>query len=181
MIPIAGDQVTNDIAIALRTPTQNAEEIKLKYGCAMTTVASSEEMVEVPGVGDRPRRRISRHGLAEVIEPRYEELFRLVQAELRRSGYEDTVASGIVLTGGASQMKGAVELAEDIFRMPVRLGIPQGVDGLSEILHNPVYATSVGLLLSGKHRLSDRRGMVPPNAGIKDLWGRMRSWFQGNF
>jgi cell division protein FtsA len=181
VIPIAGDQVTNDIAVALRTPTQNAEEIKLKYGCALTDIASSEEMIEVPGVGDRPRRRINKHGLAEVIEPRYEELFRLVQAELRRSGYEDAVASGIVLTGGASQMQGAVELAENIFRIPVRLGIPQGVTGLSEVINNPVYATSVGLLLSGKQRMFDSRVESPSNQGIKDLWSKMKSWFQGNF
>lgn len=182
VIPIAGDQVTNDIAVALRTPTQSAEEIKLKYASALTDLANNtEEMIEVPGVGERPRRRLSKRALTEVVEPRYEELFRLVQAELRRSGFEDSVASGLVLTGGASLMAGAVELAESIFRMPVRLGIPQGVSGLSDVINNPVYATSVGLLLSGKQRLYDRRIDVPTNAGIKDLWGRMRSWFQGNF
>lgn len=161
VIPIAGDQVTNDIAVALRTPTQSAEEVKLKHACALVDIAHPEEMIEVPGVGDRPRRRLSKRALAEVIEPRYEELFRLVQAELRRSGFEDSVASGIVLTGGASLMPGALELAENIFRMPVRLGIPQGVSGLSEVIHSPVYATAVGLLLSGKQHLFDRRINIP--------------------
>lgn len=181
VIPIAGDQVTNDIAVALRTPTQSAEEVKLKHACALVDIAHPEEMIEVPGVGDRPRRRLSKRALAEVIEPRYEELFRLVQAELRRSGFEDSVASGIVLTGGASLMPGALELAENIFRMPVRLGIPQGVTGLSEVIHSPIYATAVGLLLSGKQHLFDRRMDIPSQAGIKDIWGRMKNWFQGNF
>jgi len=181
VIPIAGDQVTNDIAVALRTPTQSAEEVKLKHACALVDIAHPEEMIEVPGVGDRPRRRLSKRALAEVIEPRYEELFRLVQAELRRSGFEDSVASGIVLTGGASLMPGALELAENIFRMPVRLGIPQGAIGLSEVIHSPIYATAVGLLLSGKQHLFDRRTDLPSQSGVKDLWGRMKNWFQGNF
>lgn len=181
VIPIAGDQVTNDIAVALRTPTQSAEEIKLKYGCALVDVAHAEEMIEVPSVGDRPRRRLTRRALAEVVEPRYEELFRLVQAELRRSGFEETVASGIVLTGGASQIPGALDLAENIFRMPVRIGIPQGVTGLSEVINNPIYATGVGLLLLGKQRLFDRRIDLPVNNSIKDIFGKMKSWFQGNF
>ena len=181
VIPIAGDQVTNDIAVALRTPTQSAEDIKLKHACTLIDLAHPEEMIEVPGVGDRPPRKLSKRALAEVIEPRYEELFRLVQAELRRSGFEDSVASGIVLTGGAALMPGALELAENIFRMPVRLGIPQGVTGLSEVIHSPIYATSVGLLLSGKQHFSDRRGDTPHSHGVKDLWGRMKHWFQGNF
>jgi cell division protein FtsA len=181
VIPIAGDQVTNDIAVALRTPTQSAEEIKLKYGCALVDIAHAEEMIEVPSVGDRPRRRLTKRALAEVIEPRYEELFRLVQAELRRSGFEETIASGIVLTGGASQIPGALDLAENIFRMPVRMGIPQGVTGLSEVINNPIYATGVGLLLLGKLRHFDRRVETPANNSIKDLWGKMKSWVQGNF
>lgn len=181
VIPIAGDQVTNDIAVALRTPTQYAEEIKLKYACALTESASHEEMIEVPSVGDRPRRRLSKRALAEVVEPRYEELFNLVKAELRRSGFEETVAAGLVLTGGASKMEGAVELAEQIFRMPVRLGTPQGVTGLSEVVDNPVYATGVGLLLYGKQELFSPLGERPGNVGVKNLWGRMKNWFQGNF
>jgi cell division protein FtsA len=181
VIPIAGDQVTNDIAVALRTPTQNAEEIKLKHGCAVVDLAHAEQTVEVPGVGDRPRRRLTKRALAEVIEPRYEELFRLVQAELRRSGFEENIAAGIVLTGGAAQIPGALDLAENIFRIPVRLGIPQGVTGLTEVINNPIYATSVGLLILGKHHLLDRSFEVPAENSIKDLWGKMKNWFQGNF
>lgn len=181
VIPIAGDQVTNDISFSLRTPTQSAEEIKLKYGCALVDIAHSEELIEVPSVGDRPRRRFTKNALAEVIEPRYEELFKLVQTELRRSGFEEMLASGIVLTGGAAKMRGVIDLAENIFRMPVRLGVPQGVKGLSEVINNPVYATSVGLLILGKQRFFDRRVDFPSDNGIKNLWKKMKSWFQGNF
>ena len=129
VIPIAGDQVTNDIAMALRTPTQHAEEIKIKYACALTQLAGPDETIKVPSVGDRPPRDLSRQSLAEVVEPRYDELFTLVQAELRRSGYEDMVPAGVVLTGGTSKMEGVVELAEEIFHMPVRVGYPQTVRG----------------------------------------------------
>ncbi len=125
VIPIAGDQVTNDIAMALRTPTQNAEEIKIKYACALGSLAGENETIKVPSVGDREDRSLSRQALAEVVEPRYEELFTLIQAELRRSGFEDLIPAGIVLTGGASKMEGVVELAEEIFHMPVSLGAPR--------------------------------------------------------
>jgi len=154
VIPIAGDQVTNDIAVALRTPTQNAEEIKLKYACALTQLATSEETIEVPGVGERESRRLARKVLAEVVEPRYEELFMLIQAELRRSGFEELCASGVVLTGGCSKIEGAVELAEEIFHMPVRLGVPQATTGLADVVRNPIYATGVGLLLFGHEHWS---------------------------
>jgi len=156
VIPIAGDQVTNDIAMALRTPTQHAEEIKIKYACALTQLAGPEELIKVPSVGDRAPRNLSRQALAEVVEPRYEELFTLIQAELRRSGFEDMIAAGIVLTGGTSKMEGVVELAEEIFHVPVRLAKPLGVEGLSDVVANPIYATSVGLLIYGaKHQLGE--------------------------
>ncbi|MGD8955719.1 MAG: cell division protein FtsA [Chromatiaceae bacterium] len=181
VIPIAGDQVTNDIAVALRTPTQHAEEIKLKYACALTQLASADETIEVPSIGDRPPRRLSRQTLAEVVEPRYEELLTLIQAELRRSGYEDLVAGGVVLTGGSSKMEGLIDLAEEVFHMPVRLGIPQYVTGLVDVVRNPIHATGVGLLLFG-HR---NRAMHVPEfsggGGMKSVWNRMKSWFQGNF
>ncbi len=177
VIPIAGDQVTNDIAVALRTPTQHAEEIKIKYGCALTQLAGAEESIEVPSVGDRPPRRLSRQTLAEVIEPRYEELLSLVQGELRRSGFEDLVAAGVVLTGGSSRIEGVVELAEEIFHMPVRLGVPQNVDGLVDVVRNPIYATGVGLLLFG-HRHRDARAGERPVGGVRGVWERMRRWFQ---
>ncbi|MCK4950932.1 MAG: cell division protein FtsA, partial [Gammaproteobacteria bacterium] len=180
VIPIAGDQVTNDIAVALRTPTQYAEEIKKKYACALTQLASPDETIEVPSVGDRPPRQLARQTLAEVVEPRYEELMILVQAELRRSGFEDLVAAGVVLTGGSSKMEGLIELAEEIFHVPVRLGLPQYVAGLVDVVQNPIYATGVGLLLFGQQN-SEHRVHETYSSGLKGVWGRMKSWFQGNF
>ena len=181
VIPIAGDQVTNDIAVALRTPTQYAEEIKIKYACALTQLASVDETIEVPSVGDRPDRRLARQTLAEVVEPRYEELFTLIQAELRRSGFEDLCAAGIVLTGGSSKMEGAVELAEEIFHMPVRLGAPQYVTGLVDVVRNPIHSTGVGLLLFGYQNRAMRESEARMGNGFKSVWNRMKNWFQGNF
>jgi cell division protein FtsA len=180
VIPLAGDQVTNDIAIALRTPARNAEEIKLKYGCALQDLADNNQMIDIPTVGDRPGRHLSKRSLAEVVEARYEELFTLVASEIRRSGLEDSLAAGIVLTGGASKVEGASELAERIFRMPVRIGVPQHVTGLPEVLNNPIYATGVGLLLYGlQQRDTQPENSAQPN--LKNLWTRMKSWFQGGF
>ncbi len=181
VIPIAGDQVTNDIAVALRTPTQYAEEIKIKYACALTQLASVEETIEVPSVGERPPRRLARQTLAEVVEPRYEELFTLIQAELRRSGFEDLCAAGIVLTGGSSKMEGAVDLAEEIFHMPVRKAVPQFVTGLIDVVRNPIYATGVGLLLFGHQNRAIRESEARMGGGMRSVLLRMKSWFQGNF
>lgn len=180
VIPIAGDQVTNDIAMALRTPTQYAEEIKIKYACALAKLTGIEETIKVPSVGDRPARDLSRQALAEVVEPRYDELFTLVQAELRRSGYEDMVAAGIVLTGGTSKMEGVIELAEEIFHMPVRLGSPQNVRGLKDIVHNPIYSTGVGLLMYG---IKQQQGSDNARRTDRDQnsWARVKTWFQKNF
>lgn len=180
VIPIAGDQVTNDIAVALRTPTQNAEEIKVEHACALAQLANSDETVEVPSVGNRPMRRMSRQTLAEVVEPRYEELFSLVQAELRRSGYERLIVAGIVLTGGSSNMQGVVELAEEVFHVPVRVGTPQYVKGLVELIKNPIYATGVGLLLYGLRQQQDRTPSRRIDNGATSVWKRMKSWFQGS-
>jgi cell division protein FtsA len=181
VIPIAGDQVTNDIAVALRTPTQFAEEIKIKYACALTQMATADENIEVPSIGDRPSRRLARHTLAEVVEPRYEELLSLVQTELRRSGFEDLVAAGVVLTGGSSKIEGLVELAEEVFHMPVRLGVPQYVTGLVDVVRNPIFATGVGLLLFGYHNRDQRVLEAGLGKGLKSVWDRMKGWFQGNF
>lgn len=181
VIPIAGDQVTNDIAVALRTPTQYAEEIKIKYACALTQLAASDENIEVPSVGDRPPRRLARQTLAEVVEPRYEELLTLIQAELRRSGFEDLIAAGVVLTGGSSKIEGLVDLAEEVFHMPVRLGVPQNVVGLVDVVRNPIYATGVGLLLFGNQNRAQRAFDADFGRGIRGVWERMKSWFQGNF
>lgn len=179
-IPIAGDQVTNDIAIALRIPTRNAEDIKLKHACALQDLADTNQMIDLPGMGDKAGRHISKRALAEVVEARYEELFSLVAAEIHRSGLEDLIVAGIVLTGGASKVQGAAELAERIFRVPVRIGAPQNVLGLSTIMNNPIYATGVGLLLYGMQQ-RDGQHEVLNQPSVKSLWGKMKGWFQGNF
>ncbi len=183
VIPIAGDQVTNDIAVALRTPTQHAEDIKMKYGCALTALARRDETIEVPSVGDRPPRKLSRQTLAEVIEPRIEELYGLVLAELRRSGFEEVMGSGVVLTGGSSKMVGMIDLAEEVFHMPVRLGVPQYVGGLTGVIDNPIYATGVGLVLYGAQNDNGLPYLIhaSSNSGFKGIFDKARSWFQGNF
>ena len=179
VIPIAGDQVTNDIAMALRTPTPNAEEIKIKYACALGSLAQENETIKIPSVGDRSDRDLSRQALAEVVEPRYEELFSLVQAELRRSGFEDLVAAGIVLTGGTSKIEGAIELAEEIFHMPVSLGKPKNVAGLSDIVRNPIYSTAVGLLHYGANQQT--RGVAKkPKQKSDGLINQFKKWFTEN-
>jgi cell division protein FtsA len=182
VIPIAGDQVTNDIAVSMRTPTQYAEEIKIKYACALSQLANPDETIEVPSVGERPPRRLARQTLAEIVEPRFEELFGLIRDELRRSGFEELIAAGIVITGGSAKMEGAVELAEEVFHMPVRLGAPQYVNGLMDVVRNPIHATGVGLLLYGFENIVRRNQRSTPVAGsVADLWGQMRPWFQGQF
>ncbi|HEY8158878.1 MAG: cell division protein FtsA [Methylobacter sp.] len=178
VIPIAGDQVTNDIAVALRTPTLNAEDIKRKYACALTQLANVDEVIEVPSIGDRAPRKISTQNLAEIIEPRYEELMLLVQSELRRSGYEELIAAGVVLTGGSSKVMGLIDLAEEIFHMPVRMGGPQNVTGLTEVVKNPIHSTGVGLLMYGKEHQGVGRSIDSDGPSV---FSRMKNWFQGNF
>ncbi len=182
-IPIAGDQVTNDIAVAIRTPTQAAEEIKLQHGTAVMYMADPGETIEVPSVNERPSRNITKIDLAEVVEARYEELFRLVKTELRRSNFEDLIPAGIVLTGGGSKVKGASALAESVFQMPVRLGTPKKVSGLNEVVNNPIYSTGVGLLLYGHQQKiagrANKNSFVP--AGYSGIWQSMKKWFQNNF
>lgn len=179
VIPIAGDQVTNDIAMALRTPTQNAEDLKIKYACALRQLAKADEVINVPGVGDKPARELSRQALAEVVEPRYDELFTLIQAELRRSGFEDLIAAGIVLTGGAAKMEGVIELAEEIFHMPVSLGVPRNVLGLKDIIRNPVYATGVGLLQYGLER--EKESPTRRSSRRGGVFARAKKWLSENF
>ncbi len=180
VIPIAGDQVTNDIAVALRTPTADAEEIKIRHGVAMHTLADASEMIEVPGVGDRPPRKLSRQALADVIEPRVCELYELVQAELRRSGYEELLSSGIVLSGGAAVMQGMVELGEDVFHMPVRIGYPKYEGPLADVVCEPRYANAMGLVMEGAAQ--KRRGIqARQTRNVGQVFSRMRSWFERNF
>lgn len=181
VIPVAGDQVTNDIAIALRTPTQNAEALKIQYGSVAVHQIDPEEMIEVAMASGRCR-RIARRGIAEVIAPRYEELFHLINAELRRSGFEHLIASGIVITGGAAKVDGAVELAEEVFQVPVRLGVPVNIAGAKEVVNNPSYSTGIGLLLHGcMQQKSGAPISFAMKEGINGLFTRMKSWFQGNF
>src|SRR5467141_530806 len=181
VIPIAGDQVTNDIAVSMRTPTHHAEDIKIKYACALSQLANPDETIEVPSVGERPARRLARQTLAEIVEPRYEELFALVRDELRRAGLEESVATGIVLTGGSAKMEGAIELAEEVFHVPVRLGIPQAVRGLTDVVRNPIYSTGVGLLLYARDNVRPAHRGHSLGGNAKSVFERMRSWFQGNF
>jgi cell division protein FtsA len=180
VIPIAGDQITNDIAMALRTPTHEAEAIKTRHGVALRQLADPNDMLEVPGIGERAPRMMSRQTLAEVIEPRVEELFSLVQQVLRESGFEELLSSGIVLTGGSSVMHGMVELGEEIFHMPVRVGVPKYTGGLAEVVRNPRYATVMGLLLEGAGQRA--HGQRSHQGGsFRQVLARMREWFQRNF
>lgn len=178
VIPVAGDHVTNDIAVALRTPTINAEDIKRKYACALTQLADVDGTIEVPSIGDRSPRKISAQNLAEIVEPRYEELLLLVQAELRRSGYEDVIAAGVVLTGGSSKVMGLIDLAEEIFHVPVRMGGPQNVTGLTEVVKNPIHSTGVGLLIYGK----EHQNLIGSSDAERSEWfEKIKNWFNGNF
>ena len=177
VIPIAGDQVTNDIAMALRTPTEFAEELKIKYACALSQLASPDEMIKVPGVGERAPRELSRQALADVVEPRYDELFHLIQAEIRHSGYADMLAAGLVLTGGTSKMEGVVELAEEIFHLPVRIGMPSEVSGLVDIVRNPTYSTGVGLLLYGLKHAQERTGQQPSREPGVRILDKVKKFF----
>ena len=182
VIPIAGDQVTNDIAMALRTPTKAAELIKINHGCAMSELANVSQMIEVLSVNERPGRTISAKALSDVVSARYEELFILVRNELRRSGFEDLIAAGIVITGGASNVNGAIELAEMCFEMPVRKGCAHQISGLAEAISNPSLATGVGLLLHGFQQQYEGGYNVPVlNDSTSGMWMRMKKWFHGNF
>jgi cell division protein FtsA len=181
VIPIAGDQISNDIAMALRTPTTEAEEIKLRHGMAKQVLADPNERIEVPGLGDRGPRTLGRQALAAVIEPRVEELFSLVQQVIRESGYEELLSSGVVLTGGTSMMPGMVELAEDVFLKPVRIGLPNYSGGLSDVVRSPRFATAVGLLEEARLQHLRGRKVMEQSGSFKDTMRRMKDWFVGNF
>lgn len=180
VIPIAGDHVTNDVAVALRTPTQYAEKIKIKHASALPEEVDPEEIIQVSSVAKRPSKQVQRRALAQVVAARYEELFELVLAELQRSGFENLITAGVVLTGGASRIPGCIELCERIFQMPVRLGFPQYVNGLADVRDNPIYATAVGLLIHGHQNPINNRPTFYLDRSLS-LWQRMKSWFQGNF
>ena len=182
VIPIGGDHVTNDIAVTLRTPTKHAEEIKLKYGCALKQFAGEDETIEVESIAGRPPTRLRRRSLAEVIQPRYEELFNLVRKELREKALEDLTVAGFVLTGGSSKIEGILELAESVFNAPVRIGRPQdNIKGLLDIVNNPIYATGIGLLHFAVETspATGRSGEL--GIGVGSVWGKFKNWFQRNF
>lgn len=179
VIPVAGNQITSDIAKIFRTPLSHAEDIKINYACALRDMVSMEENIEVPSVGGRAARAMSRHTLAEVIEPRYQELFELIHEEIKSSGLEEQIAAGIVLTGGTAKMEGAVEFAEELFQMPVRVGTPLGVKGLSEYVEDASFATVIGLLQYGKESMQAKN--ASKGNGSEGLWQRIQSWFKGEF
>ncbi|MBL6750150.1 MAG: cell division protein FtsA [Nevskia sp.] len=180
VIPIAGDLVTSDVAVAFRTPGLHAEQIKLRYGCALPEMVQHDPGIEVPGVGDTPPRRLSRQMLAEVMRPRFEELFRYVRKELHRADVYDLIAGGVVLTGGVAQTPGILELAEEVLEVAVRMGLPHQVEGVEEVTRSPAYATGVGLLLYARQqRPAGMRG--PGRAGVQGLVGRMQGWLKGHF
>ncbi len=179
-LPVGGDQVTNDIAYGVHTPTTHAEDIKIKYACALAQLAHSEETVQVPSVGDRPPRRLARQALAQSVQARYEEIFEMVHDELRRSGYESLVAAGVVLTGGAARMEGALELAEEVFQKMVRLGVPQHVTGFGDVVTSQIHATGVGLLLHGA-RSGGMRSTGPIGGSVGGMVEKVRGWLARNF
>jgi cell division protein FtsA len=181
VIPIAGDLITSDIAMALRTPTKDAEDIKVESGCAKQLLADPEAQVEVPGLGDRAPRMLSKQALAGVIEPRVEEIFSLVQQVIRESGYEEVLSSGIVLTGGSAVMPGMVELGEDIFLKPVRRGVPKYTGALSDMVSQPRVATVMGLMEEA--RLARLRGfkVSQKKGSMNNAFTRFKDFIVGNF
>ncbi|HEX4857308.1 MAG TPA: cell division protein FtsA [Limnobacter sp.] len=181
VIPIAGDQITNDIAMALRTPTPDAEEIKLRHGVAKQVLADPHAKIDVPGIGERDPRTLSKQALAAVIEPRLEELFLMVQQVLRESGYEELLSSGVVLTGGTSLMPGIAELGEDIFMKPVRIGVPEYAGGLADMVRTPRFATAMGLLHEARAQHLRGRRVASQGGGMKQTFQKMKEWFLGNF
>jgi cell division protein FtsA len=182
VIPVAGDQLTNDLAVAFRVPHQSAEAMKIKHGCAYRKFADKEHMIKLPSVGQNKEQHIAQFELAEIIEPRYEELFALVLDELQRCGWDGLLGAGVVLTGGSAKMPGVLELAEYIFQSHARLGLPRHVHGMQEVISNPSFATGIGLLLYGQEM---QHGQQQPKSnmqqGVNNILGRVKTWFQGNF
>jgi cell division protein FtsA len=179
VLALGGDNLTYDISIGLRTPKIEAEKIKMKYGCALVSMIGKDETIEVPGVGGRDPRVLPRQILGEILEPRVEEIFTLIQNDLIRSGYEDTVNSGVVLTGGSSELQGMVEIAEQIFNVPARLGYPVRIGGLSEVVNKPMYATAVGLVLYGAKRKDvEKKFRIRDGNIFSRVTDRMKKWFK---
>jgi len=177
VLSLGGNHLTNDIAVGLRTPTNEAELIKHRYGCCLTSMVGRDETVEVPSVGGREPRVLSRQLLAEILEPRVEEIFTLVNREIIRSGYEDLVASGAVITGGSAILQGMPELAEQVFNLPVRRGVPSGIGGLTDVVNSPTHATGVGLVKYGSRNLQSRNFQIGQDNIFDKVTRRMKDWF----
>ena len=179
VLALGGDNLTYDIAVGLRTPKAEAEKIKMKYGCALCSLIGNDETIEVPAVGERPPRVLSRHILGEILEPRVEEIFSLIHGDLVRSGYDDKISSGVVITGGSAELPGVPEIAEQIFNAPARLGYPKGINGLVEIVNKPMYATAVGLVLYGARSQKKRKKFRIRDGNIFNrVMGTMKRWFK---
>jgi cell division protein FtsA len=179
VLALGGDNLTYDISIGLRTPKIEAEKIKMKYGCALTSMIGKDETIEVPGVGGRTPRVLPRQILGEILEPRVEEIFTLIQNDLIRSGYQDIVNSGIVITGGSSELPGVAEIAEQIFNVPARLGYPTKIGGLTEVVNKPMYATAVGLVLYGAKRMNvEKKFRIRDGNIFGRVVDRMKKWFK---
>ncbi len=181
VLGVGGNHLTNDIAVGIRTPTHEAEKIKQKYGAALASMVNRDETIDVPSVGGRNPRTISRQILCEIIEPRVEEIFMLVQREIEKSGYGELLGSGVVITGGATLLEGMTELAEDVVGLPVRLGLPRGINGLVDVVNSPKFATAVGLVLYGSRNGEARHFRVRDEHSYKKVRGRMRSWLSELF
>jgi cell division protein FtsA len=179
VLALGGDNLTYDISIGLRTPKAEAEKIKIKYGCALSSMIGKDETIEVAGVGGRKPRILSRQILGEILEPRAEEIFALIHNELVRSGYENMINSGVVITGGSAELQGIPEIAEQIFNAPTRIGYPQGISGLTEVVNKPMYATAVGLVLYGAKRVKEGKKFRIRDTNIfSRVMDRMRRWFK---
>lgn len=181
VLSIGGDHLTNDIAVGLRTPMAEAEKIKQAYGCCLTSMVGKDENIEVPSVGGREPRILSRQLLAEILEPRVEEIFSLVNREIVKSGYEDLIASGVVITGGSAILPGMPELAEQIFNLPVRRGVPLGIGGLKDVVDSPIYATGVGLVKYGSHNMQTQNFKIGQENVFDRVARRMKEWFSEFF
>ncbi len=181
VLSLGGNHLTNDIAVGLRTPMAEAEKIKQSYGCCLASMVGKDETIEVPSVGGREARVLSRQLLAEILEPRVEEIFTLVNREIVRSGYEDLIASGVVITGGTCILPGMPELAEQVFNLPVRRGVPRDIGGLTDVVNSPIYATGVGLVKYGSRNMSSRNFVIGQANVFDKVVRRMKEWFDEFF
>jgi cell division protein FtsA len=178
VLALGGDNITNDIAIGLRAPVAEAEKIKKKFGTCLADNISGDETIEVPGMGGRSARKLPRQILAEILEPRMEEIFTLIKREIYRAGMENIINSGVVITGGSSLLQGAPEVAETVFRLPTRLGKPQGISGLTDVVNNPMYATGVGLVMYGARKAPEKKFRIRDRNIFNSLVSRMKKWFK---